>query len=79
MWSTAGEGGAWGMAILALYTKYGNKNISLPDFLDEHVFTKMESSTLNPDEEGLLGYEKFINRYKAGLPIELTAIQTLQK
>ena len=63
---TAGEGGAWGMAILAEYMVNGGGK-TLPDYLDEDVFSSMESSTLAPTKEGNEGFEKYIENYKAGL------------
>lgn len=63
---TAGEGGAWGMAILAAYMmKKADK--SLPDFLDECVFGGMEVKTLAPTEEGRAGFAKYIENYKEGI------------
>lgn len=63
---TAGEGGAWGMAILAAYMmKKADK--SLPDFLDDCVFGGMEVKTLAPTEEGKAGFAKYIENYKAGI------------
>jgi sugar (pentulose or hexulose) kinase len=52
---TAGEGGAWGMAILAAYMMKKNGK-SLPDFLDENVFGGMEVKTLAPTESGKAGF-----------------------
>lgn len=75
--STASEGGAWGMAVLAAYAKYDNDPISLEDFLDEQVFSHPESSTLSPEPEGVAGYEQFIDKYKKGLPIESKAIELI--
>lgn len=75
--STAGEGGAWGMAVLAVYAKYGNGRVSLEDFLDQEVFTKPDSVTLNPEPTGVAGYEEFMTKYQAGLPIESMAIQCI--
>ena len=63
---TAGEGGAWGMAILAEYMVNGGGK-TLPDYLDDDVFSSMESSTLAPTKEGNEGFEKYIENYKAGL------------
>lgn len=66
---TAGEGGAWGMALLAAYMmKKGDT--SLPDFLDECVFGEMESKTLAPTADGKVGFAKYIDNYKAGLPAQ---------
>lgn len=75
--STASEGGAWGMAVLAVYAKHGNKELSLEDFLDHKVFANPNSSTLSPEPEGVSGYEEFIDKYKKGLPIESKAIELL--
>ncbi len=63
---TAGEGGAWGMALLAAYMVRGGAK-TLAAFLDEDVFDGMEKQTLAPDEEGARGFEQFIQRYKEGL------------
>lgn len=75
--STAGEGGAWGMAVLAVYALQANHSISLEDFLDQEVFSNPKSLTLNPEPEGVSGYQEFLKKYKAGLPIEAVAIQSL--
>lgn len=75
--STAGEGGAWGMAVLAIYAKYGKGRISLEEFLDQEVFANPESITLSPEPEGVTGYEAFIKKYQEGLPIESIAIQSI--
>ncbi len=63
------------MAVLAAYTKFGNENMNLEDFLDQYVFVNPNSSTLSPEPQGVEGYETFINNYKAGLPVEEAAIK----
>lgn len=63
---TAGEGGAWGMAILAAYMVQ-NGGRSLPDYLDECVFVGMDEKTLEPTENGKAGFKKYIENYKSGL------------
>ncbi|GKQ42373.1 L-ribulokinase [Companilactobacillus sp. RD055328] len=68
----AGEGGPWGMAVLAMYAK-DNANQALDDYLDHKVFTNPESMTLSPEAKGVKGYEKFVERYVAGLPVEAAA------
>lgn len=75
--STAGEGGAWGMAVLAVFAKHGNDRQSLEDFLDQEVFANPESMTLSPEPEGVSGYEAFIKKYQEGLPIESMAIKSI--
>ena len=73
---TAGEGGAWGIAILASYMLQKNGE-SLCDYLENDVFKNAESTTIIPDEEDVKGYEVFIERYKAGLAVEKAAVETL--
>ncbi len=69
---TAGEGGAWGMALLAAYSVCGGGK-SLPEFLDSEVFGGMESTTLQPEEKGAEGFRKFMENYKRGLSAEYAA------
>ncbi len=66
---TAGEGGAWGMALLAAYMNEGCGK-SLADWLDNCVFPSMEKSTAMPDENGVKGFGKFMNKYGCGLAAE---------
>ncbi|MFD1432195.1 xylulokinase [Lacticaseibacillus yichunensis] len=73
----AGEGGPWGMAVLARYAAQTDTS-SLADFLDRDVFTQPDSMTLSPEDSGVAGYEAFIKRYQAGLPIEAAAIAQIQ-
>ena len=69
---TAGEGGAWGMALLAAFSVCGGGK-SLPEFLDSEVFGGMESTTLQPEEKGAEGFRKFMENYKRGLAAEYAA------
>lgn len=68
----AGEGGPWGMAVLAMYAK-DNQGQELDDYLDHNVFQNPESMTLSPEPAGVKGYEEFTKKYIAGLPIEAEA------
>ncbi len=70
--STAGEGGAWGMALLAAYMELG-KGKALSDWLDSDVFAASEAYALYPDEKGAAGFEEFMKRYKCGLAAERAA------
>ncbi|MGN1280192.1 MAG: xylulokinase [Limosilactobacillus sp.] len=74
--NTASEGGPWGMAVLAKYAETGGQQ-ALADFLDEQVFDNPESMTLTPEPAGVAGYQKFIKRYQAGLPVESLAGQDI--
>ena len=67
---TADEGGPWGMAILALFAKYGNLYDSLANFLDEKVFRQPKVTTLVPNLEGSDGCIKFMENYRKVLPAE---------
>jgi sugar (pentulose or hexulose) kinase len=72
---TAGEGGAWGMAILASYMMNKDQKESLEDFLDKKVFKEVDSLEIYPDGFDVKGFEVFIERYKKGLVIEHAAVE----
>lgn len=63
---SAGEGGAWGMALLAAYSAVGG-DLSLADWLDGAVFGAVDTQTLEPTENGMRGFDKYFERYTAGL------------
>lgn len=71
---TAGEGGAWGMALLASYMQNKEKDETLDSFLEKKVFADQEVMTEQPDPKDVAGFEEFIERYKKGLVIERAAI-----
>ena len=74
---TAGEGGAWGIALLAAYMVQKEEGETLEAFLDKKVFAGEEGTTLAPDEKDVEGFNEFIKRYNAGLPIERAAVESL--
>lgn len=74
---TAGEGGAWGIALLASYLVAKDENEHLTDFLENKVFAGQDGTTITPDARDVRGFETFIKRYKAGLPIEQAAVEHL--
>ena len=74
--STAGEGGAWGIALLASYLINKKDGEDLADFLDENVFKGNEGSTLAPEAEGVKGFNAFMDRYMKGLGIERAAVES---
>lgn len=76
---TAGEGGAWGIALLASYMKNRKENESLAQFLNETVFGGETGITENPDPEDVKGFDQFMQCYNEGLPIERAAIQCLKR
>ena len=84
---SAGEGGAWGMALLAAFTAQARQHgsdaagadgaPSLPDFLAEQVFASQELSTLRPDRAGMDGHARWLAAYRAALPVERLAGELL--
>ncbi len=78
---TAGEGGPWGMALLAAYMahKMGHKeqNESLEAYLNDKVFAGESSMTISPVQKDVEGFATFMERYKAGLVIEKAAVEAL--
>ena len=74
---TAGEGGAWGIALLASYMVNKEEGETLDAYLADKVFAGNEGSRMEPDEKDVEGFEKFMERYKAGLAIEHAAVESL--
>ncbi len=75
---TASEGGAWGIALLAAYMADGRKEGKLEDYLESRIFAKLAGSTIAPDPAEVEGFEVFTDHYKAGLPIEVSAIDSVK-
>lgn len=67
---TAGEGGAWGIAVLADYMVNGRMAASLGDFMEEKYFSTMTLSTVEPNAEDMAGFASYMESYKAGLAVE---------
>lgn len=74
---TAGEGGAWGIAILASYMIRKAEGQTLDDYLSKHVFEGKTGSKMQPDPNDVEGFEQFIKRYIKGLEIERKAVELL--
>ena len=74
---TAGEGGAWGIALLAAYMDH--KDVTLDDFLDKQVFAGLASDCVNPDPTDVAGFATFMKRFEACLDIERTAVDSLKE
>lgn len=75
--STAGEGGAWGMALLAAYMRYKSGHEPLETYLAEKVFASQQSVTIAPDPADVAGFAAFMERYQQGLGIERAAVEGL--
>lgn len=70
----AGEGGAWGIALLAEYMVRKNADETLDAYLNHRIFADKTGTTMAPDPADVAGFDRFIKRYQAGLPIEAAAI-----
>jgi len=75
---TAGEGGPWGMALLASYSVNSKKGQSLEEYLDEEVFSSQKPSTLIPKNDGIESFKMYMNRYKDMLHVEQAAIDHIK-
>jgi sugar (pentulose or hexulose) kinase len=75
--ATAGEGGAWGMAVLAAYMLRADATQSLPDYLDARI-AKSIGKPVKPDPRDVKGFAEFFARHTKGLAIEREAVKSLQ-
>ena len=73
---TAGEGGAWGIAVLALYLAQA-KDKSLADYLSGTIFAGEEGETVNASEEEVKGFDSFMESFKGAYGIEKAAVEAL--
>lgn len=74
---TAGEGGPWGMALLAAYMLNKEVAESLETYLSGKVFAEGDATTIVPAQDDLDGFATFMERYKKGLAIERAAVEVL--
>jgi hypothetical protein len=75
---TAGEGGSWGIALLAAYKLWKTEGERLEDYLAANVFAGENGSTMVPDPKDVQGFVSFIEKYKKGLLIERAAVDALK-
>ena len=75
---TAGEGGAWGIALLADYMVHKEAGESLEDYLDQKVFAGMEQKTVAPAPEDEAGFDAYMERFVACLPVQRQAYESLR-
>ncbi len=75
---TAGEGGAWGIALLAAYMLHKTEGEPLEDYLTTRVFAAEKGTTIAPDPGDVDGFTAFMARYKEGLAIERAAVEVLR-
>ncbi len=74
---TAGEGGPYGMALLAGYMLWKEPGETLEDYLDNKVFAGASSSTLLADERDIAGFNAFLERYRRAFPVERAAAELI--
>ena len=72
---TAGEGGAWGIAVLAAFAVNKAEDESFPDYLDQKIFASQKMTTLEPDKAIVDSFNAFMERYTKGLAIERAAVE----
>ena len=72
---TAGEGGAWGIALLASYMVHRSPQQTLADFLDTQVFAENTGIEVAPTVEDIEGFNTYIENYKRALPVEEAAVK----
>ncbi len=75
---TAGEGGAWGIALLASFMLNKADKESLEEYLTKKVFADQNGKTITPDAKDVEGFAIFMARYKNGLAIERVAIDSMK-
>ena len=75
---TASEGGAWGIAILAAYLVEKGADEKLEDFLEKKIFPGLAGSVIAPAPEDVKGFDTFADRYKAALPVEKAAVESMK-
>jgi len=75
--NSAGEGGAWGIALLAAYMRSGGE-VSLEDFLSQQVFAGSPVQKMDPNPDDAEGFREYMERYITGLQIEQAAVKYLE-
>lgn len=75
---TAGEGGAWGIALLAAFMSNKAEGETLEDYLENKVFADYEASVIEPDKTDVDGFNTYIERYKSAVAVEKSAIANLK-
>ena len=72
---TAGEGGAWGIALLAAYRVHKAEGEPLDAYLQNHVFAGMSQNTVTPDEADEAGFDRYMERFVACIPAQKAAVE----
>ena len=72
---TAGEGGAWGIALLADFMVHQQQKESLEDYLSDRVFAGMKQITVKPDQDDEKGFDRYMNRFGSCIPAQKAAAE----
>ena len=75
---TAGEGGPYGMALLAAYTAKRQEGETLEQYLNAYVFSNVSSSTIEPKQADVEGFYTYMKQYKQLLKVEQTAVEEIK-
>ena len=75
---TAGEGGAWGIALLADYRIHAEGGESLENYLQNRVFAGMKQVTVSPDPEDEAGFDRYMERFMACIPAQKAAVEGMK-
>lgn len=75
---TAGEGGAWGMAVLANFMVQKQAGETLDAYLTNRVFTGMKEETIAPDAADVKGFDEYIEAYKKAIEVERAAVKAVK-
>ncbi|NLN42028.1 MAG: ATPase, partial [Clostridiales bacterium] len=75
---SAGEGGAWGIALLAAYMQRKQEGETLETYLSDKVFAQIESHCVEPKEEDRKGFAEYMEKYTEGLAIQRAAVEHLK-
>ncbi len=74
---TAGEGGAWGIAVLALYAANKDEDETLCDYLNNKIFAGENGLTIEPDAADVEGFNAFMKKYIDALLVEKAAVECI--
>ena len=75
---SAGEGGAWGIALLSAFSVNKSEKETLEDYLDNKIFADSSESVISPDAADVKGFAEYLIRYKSALKVERAAIENIQ-
>ncbi len=75
---TAGEGGAWGIALLAAFAALRDSGENLEDYLQNRVFASMKQMTVAPDPDDEAGFDRYMEKFMACIPAQQAAVDGLK-